>query len=324
MIALFNELSILTQPDKPSARKMMESFITTYSHSLQNGITEVRLPESIESIYSWTLSPEYLVSQWAQDDEIDRPLKQRFKSIVLKSPLFNDDEIDEISEYNNSDFTHKTGNEGKKCLGLGASYVFDSLSMSLDSADIWRQTSLAINHFFVNDNLEEFNQSRDIRHYYSIPSFKLHKDWIDEKIKEAAKSSSDIWAKREEFFPNLIFCGETEKQLLKNTLSGKIVGQVYDKLKTFNSTSDVWKKGAGGFDYTWATTNYPLAISPESESTMNKYGKSRRFRLPDGSFEIFELHIKFQNEIRIHFFPKAETREIFIGYIGKHLPISSE
>lgn len=324
MIALFNELSILAQQDRISARRMMESFVKTYSHTLQNGISEIRLHESSPNIYSWTLSPDYLVSQWVEDDEVDKPLRQRFKSIALKSPLFNDNEVNEISEYNNSEFTYQNAATSQPCLGLGASHIFESLTMSLDSADIWRQTSVSINHFFVNEKLEEFNQARTVRHFYHVDSFKFHEEWIQEKIKEAAKSSSDLWNKREEFFPNLIFCGETEKQLLKNTLTGKILGQVYDKLKTFDSVAEEWKKANGEFDYNWATESYPLTISPESESTMNKYDKARRFKLPDGSFEIFELHIKFQNEIRIHFYPKAATREMFVGYIGKHLPISSE
>lgn len=324
MIALFNELSIAAQQDRISARRMMESFVKTYSHALQNGITEIRLHESYPNIYSWTLSPDYIVGQWAQDDEVDRPLRQRFKSIVLKSPLFSDGEVNEISEYENSEFTFQNGNTTQPCLGLGASHIFDSLSMSLDSADVWRQTSIDINHFFVNEKLEEFNQSRTVRNFYHIISLNSHEEWIQEKIKEAAKSSSDLWSKREELFPHLILCGDTDKQLLKNTLTGKILGQVYDKLKTFDSVAEEWKKGNGEFDHNWATENYPLTISPESESTMNKYDKARRFKLPDGSFEIFELHIKFQNEIRIHFYPKTETREIFVGYIGKHLPISSE
>jgi len=68
--------------------------------------------------------------------------------------------------------------------------------------------------------------------------------------------------------------------------------------------------------------NYSLNISPESQPTLRKFGYQRRFKLPNGTRETFEFHIKTGN-LRLHFYPDNNTHEIYIGYIGKHLDIVS-
>lgn len=80
---------------------------------------------------------------------------------------------------------------------------------------------------------------------------------------------------------------------------------------------------SGDFSYKKIRRDYSLIISPETDGTINKYGRERTFQLPDGSSKIFDLHIKM-GDIRIHLFPDNTQKIIYIGYIGKHLPIASE
>ena len=64
-------------------------------------------------------------------------------------------------------------------------------------------------------------------------------------------------------------------------------------------------------------------MTPESESTMDdpKLREMRRFRSHRGTRELFELHAKF-GDSRIHVRLDAKTREVEIGYIGKHLRVA--
>ena len=327
MTTIFNELSIIVQQNKFQARAMMECFVMTYLHSLKNGVSEIRLHESVQNIYSWTLCPEYLVSQWKEDPEVDKPLKSRFKSIILKSPIFEEHHFVEAEEFKDSEFFFEEAGQLKNCSGLAAAYIYDTPAISLDSAETWQTSTLGITHNYVianEDNVEIKSELRSIKHFYNIETFNSHNDWIEEQYRESTKTASDLWLKREELFPNLIFCGETEKQLQNNTISGKFFKQIYSKLGTLNKIASEWKLMNGVFDARWASANYPIEVGEESECTLNRYGTDRSFKLPDGQYETFELHIKFQTNIRIHFFCRTESREVFVGYIGKHLPICSE
>ena len=49
--------------------------------------------------------------------------------------------------------------------------------------------------------------------------------------------------------------------------------------------------------------------------------EERRFRSCSGNTKIFEWHALFGNSGRIHFWFDAQTKEVEIGYIGKHLPL---
>jgi hypothetical protein len=75
------------------------------------------------------------------------------------------------------------------------------------------------------------------------------------------------------------------------------------------------------FSYQNVNDTSSLRISPESVSTMNLFGEDRRFQMPTGGTQIFELHIKTGN-FRFHFYPDNKSKTVYIGYIGPHLRTS--
>ncbi|MDM1503785.1 hypothetical protein HX071_16530 [Myroides marinus] len=129
----------------------------------------------------------------------------------------------------------------------------------------------------------------------------------------------DFWIKKERLFPNLIMCGQVKNQIASCGNSAHF-NQIIEKLKLLEDAVANWV--SGNFSYSQINNNYALRISPESTSTMNKYGNERRFSLPNGGTELFELHIK-TGDLRFHFFPDNQTRKVYIGYIGNHLPTIS-
>lgn len=124
-----------------------------------------------------------------------------------------------------------------------------------------------------------------------------------------------LWEKREELFPNLILCGEVEKQISRIGNS-KSFNQIVARLKEFDKAIEDWTEG--NFSYRNINKNYSLVISPESKGTMNQYSNERLFSLPNGGTESFELHIK-TGDLRFHFYPDNTTKKVYIGYIGPHL-----
>jgi hypothetical protein len=100
-------------------------------------------------------------------------------------------------------------------------------------------------------------------------------------------------------------------------IQSKFFDQIIEKLKRLNEYANNWQKGSYS-DY--AAKQYGLDVSGESDSTLNKYGRQRKFRLPNRKKELFEKHIK-TGDLRFHFYPDEESKTIYVGYIGKHLPI---
>ncbi|MEO7975550.1 hypothetical protein [Flavobacterium sp.] len=127
----------------------------------------------------------------------------------------------------------------------------------------------------------------------------------------------NFWIKKEKLFPNLIMCGEIQNQINQIGNSGYF-NQIIEKLKEFNLAVSKWK--TGNFSYREMNAGYALKISPESDTTMSKYGNERICQLPNGGTDFFELHIK-TGDLRFHFLPDNNTKKVYIGYIGPHLTI---
>src|SRR5690606_568945 len=103
----------------------------------------------------------------------------------------------------------------------------------------------------------------------------------------------------------------------------KSLSQIIDRLRELNNYAKGWQSGNGDFNYKDAIEKTSLRISPESDSTIRKFGTQRKFSIPDQGKELFDLHIK-TGDLRFHFYPDNLNRKVYIGYIGKHLRISSE
>lgn len=128
---------------------------------------------------------------------------------------------------------------------------------------------------------------------------------------------NNLWNWKEVLFPNLILCEEVEDQIA-NLGNSSHFRQVVERLRILDGFVQSWN--SGNFSYQELNKNTSLRVSPESETTMNKYGDQRVFSLPDGSRKTFELHIK-TGDLRFHFYPCNRDYLIYIGYIGPHLDI---
>ncbi|MBC8151877.1 MAG: hypothetical protein H7Z72_03100, partial [Bacteroidetes bacterium] len=146
-----------------------------------------------------------------------------------------------------------------------------------------------------------------------------HKPWIQQRQIEQLQRSINVWEKRTEFFPNLILCGDVKGQLKKAGMSSYLT-QIIERLRALDNFVSDWKSGAFNLDLLNAQTN--LRVSGESDSTMRLHSGQRKFKLPDGRRETFELHVK-TGDLRFHFYVDNHERKVYVGYIGPHLPTSS-
>ncbi len=124
-----------------------------------------------------------------------------------------------------------------------------------------------------------------------------------------------FWEKRNDLFPDLIFCGAVEAQIA-TIGDSTIFNQAIDRLTALDSVAKNWS--SGNFSYKKINRDYPLRISPESDQTLKRYSNERTFSLPDGRREVFDLHVK-TGVLRFHFYPDNQIKKIYVGYIGPHL-----
>lgn len=316
-VYIFNELSITPFTNRHEAKEGLKTFIQTCVKVRELGFKTLHLHENIGNLYDLQIAPDYKVSQWLQDSEIDKTLQDQFRSILTKSPLINDyypiaKEKNELSE-----FKIKLDDEVKLAEGLGYACLLETLCVSFLSHDLWNSDEINnIEHWYLKDDGSEVTKTIAAKHGSRQTHLAKHKTWLENQKRETLQNTTDLWEKRKEFFPHLIFCPDVKKQLKKLRMNYKYLDEIIEKLKLLDQYSQDWKEGPYRLQ---RLKEYGLDVSPESPPTRQQYAKDRTFRLPNRERKVFEHHIK-AGDLRFHFYPDNKDRKIYVGYIGKHLP----
>lgn len=318
---MFNELSLSKVSSREILYDILENFIRAVIRAKEIGFTEIRLHErSLPNLYQINISQDYNIDLWLNDGRVNSDLRNNFRTILTSTPLIKESEISEIDIFSRSEF-HKILDSVKyQVWGLGAAFIYSTLSVSLATNDEWDKNEIAFSHFYLDENVEEKIEEVVVKHFSSTETLNTHIDWYVKYQLECLRKSKEVWERRIEFFPNLELCEEVEHQLDKIGIS-KMLFQIVDRLKTLNNYVKDWEKG--DFDYANVNQTTNLRISPESESTIRKFGSIRKFIVPDQGKKLFDLHIK-TGDLRFHFYPDNILKKVYIGYIGKHLRIASE
>lgn len=320
MECIFNELSARPVGTVAEAYDVMAHFVQAVRAAQQIGLRQVRIPEELgQNLFSLSLAPDYAIGTWLNDERVDRDLKDRFRLIVTNPPLLTDGEVDALSVFERSIFclTEPAGTPEAK--GFGAAYLSDKLLLSLFTDTQWDTHELRGWHWYLDGNGQEQTAQVNVGHFATTVHVEQHKPWIQQRQIEQLQRSVDVWEKQNEFFPNLTLCGDVKRQLKNVGISGSLT-QIIDRLRTLDTFVANWESGA--FDLAGLQRQTNLDVSVESDSTMNLYSASRRFKLPDGRRELFEMHIKTGN-FRFHFYADDTEKKVYVGYIGSHLPTAT-
>jgi hypothetical protein len=262
---------------------------------------------SDESWYRIELAPNYFWQNWYNENKSIALLKtqiQSFLSLKTKSPLFSSEDIASDLQL----FEVKLPNYPNELIALRAAIWYNCPIVSYPTKDPWNKSPIEVNVIKL-DEKGECSTLEKIINYFD--SNKIDEISLRKSQQESIDSGEDLWKRKNELFPNLYFCGETQSQL-KNWSLGKItLEQVKKSLSILNE-----------FFEGWQNENKGLNVSRESDSVRYnpKMRSKREFYLSNGRKEFFEEHVKLNNSIRIHFYPNASDKKIYIGYIGKHLP----
>lgn len=309
---ILNDLSITQTKTKDKAKTNIFGFVNTcITAKSELSFKTLRVPESIGSLYNLVLCDEYLVSKWLHDPEVDFDIREKFRQIITTHPFIKDTEIKELDTFNTTYFYF----QNQEAKGLGAAYILQTLCISFPSDTMWNTNKISIVHEQIDETGNIIKPKVIAVHGSKSEHLLSHKQYFNDLRNSFLLKCIDIWNNRIEYFPNLIFCGVTKKQLLRG-IGSRYVHQIYNRLSTLNEYLNNWKEGE--FNYSDFKKKHNIDCSPESNPTMRLYGDQRKFRLNDGSKEYFSLHIK-TGDLRIYFLPDKKTYKAYIGYIGNHL-----
>lgn len=252
------------------------------------------------------LCENYTLHEWLKDPTVAKKEQDFFRRLLNKGILLED------SQFLESEMFIQISNKKVAAIGCLAAYEWDSYVISFSSNDLWRNEYITGEY----DSIERNGCNVDILNC----STEEHVDKLILRQRKRERllisSGSELWEKRKELFPHLIFCESVRKQLEEARVSLQIqavmnrIQILEDYFSTYEGIFDKEKVGHG------------CRYESESVQNDNRLRNMRKFLTPYGSEEYFYWHISFPGNYpgRIHFLPDSEHNMGIIGYIGKHLP----
>lgn len=305
---VLNELSLRTPvTDIPTAQQLMSDLISTVRQATSSGVKRVlRTSDEINTI---ELAPGYPVARWRNDPTVNREERSFFRTLTAKAPFWTD-----VSETIKNDFDlSEVWYQGEQAKGLGFAIIIDALTVSLISKACWDCNRLELEVRRLDEHENLIDERLEIVHASRSNHVQEHTNWINNRIRSKVSDGLDLWTRKDELFPNLIFCEAVADQLQGLGAENPILQLVKNRLSELEDYCKSWTDEA--FE-----PKILRNVSPESQVTLQnpKYSKERTFLCPDGQEQVFSWHAKLSFGWRIYFFPN-EQKKMIIGYVGCHL-----
>jgi hypothetical protein len=312
---IFNELSVAqTAANVPLARQWMGDVIGAVKAAQRLGVRpEIRTAHSPAEI---NIAEGYSITRWIIDpaNGLEREWRSRLLSGFTKFPYLTG-----LHEVEEKSLGMDAFIDEQRAPALLATYLLDGLALSVPSADTWKRDTLRIEVIDITSDTYTDDGPGDaevVRHATDEDHVERHKQWIKDALRLPPPTSwQQMWNERLQRYSHLDFCSAVEDQLRSLNPNGDMLLLIDKKLRKLEENADVWRENGGA----WQADSLGGA-SPESAPTLLQYGNERTFRCSDGTERLFSWHMKLAGGWRIYFFPEPETRTMYVGYIGTHLP----
>jgi hypothetical protein len=319
---VLNELSFKKSAHEPpandgvGAKKLMFEFISTLSAvkntlQVERNTRKINItlcsPHNLQDIY---LAPEYRMARWMNDASVDKEHRLLFITLATKKP-----HIDENERNTSDEFLY----QGEPTHALGYAFQYNHLAISLKSDACWDTPSLRLEHNQLTNDGEVLSEQVDVTHASCQEHVLFHKNWLQEFVREnlqlAVFDGTELWKRKEELFPGLLFC-ESVKHQLQGVLHGQLLlDSIYNRLSELEQFCADWSQGS--FD----PQKLPSKTTPESTTTLKMFEAEHTFRCPDDQYHIFSWHVRLTPDAwRIYFYVEDDKKSLIIGHIGHKLP----
>ena len=317
---IFNDLSLRRPaPDRQTARKWMTEFIGTLKAAVDHKVTVLRMRDNFGDL---PLSLDYPMGAWFGDNSVSRDERDFVLAYATQYSFIRpyDEDLRGDQEFQSGKLSFEGRFGGEKAEGLGFAHLLNGLALSILSEPCWNTHSLELDCEELDSESSEISKRRETLPHVSRSRHVAveHAGWIAERIRTGVGSGPDLLTNAITLFPNLVFCRYATTQIMKLTESSMYLPRILERLSELEKLADAWQ---------WGNFNYRQIhnASPESPSTMGRFGDRREFVCPDGQRRTFEWHLKgLPNAWRIYIVADTKEKKILIGYVGKHLPTASD
>ncbi len=190
----------------------------------------------------------------------------------------------------------------------------DGIAVGFPSTWVWDRDQIEITFREIESNSAEVgvlidNLTRP-EHAASI----VDRQRVD---RDEISRPADVWTSRSDAFPDISFGPDVRQHLERVNPSDR--SAIVRCLHQLNEATRRWKQDGG------ATPSWPINVRNESATVQNnrRFSDRRRFRSITGRSELFMWHANYGYGRRIHLRIDASSRVVEIGYIGRHLPITT-
>ena len=315
---VFNDASL---PFKTVAEceQYVPVFFNILKRALKKQVKMVRVDKEVGSNwYQVNYAAGFSFSQWI-NNQADRDYKRSLKMIMDKtsSPLILSEEIEQLATFESSSFELVV--DSTEAQAIGSAFLLEMPVVSFLSMPHWYEKKVTVKHEYIEEGNDSIQQTtcevENISQQDNLTPFL-------EKIQAEHQASSAYLKTLIQYdnvdFQNLIFCTNILDAFKQLEATEKLLNKIKEVLKSLN---DVIETASSVGEI---VGNLALTISGESDGTKNNPNliKYRKFKLPDGAFLTFDLHVKnFPDGQRLYFYPDFHLNTIYIGYFGKHLPV---
>ncbi len=312
MELIFNELSLsVPAPDQATARQWMATLCETMRTATDRGAC--RILRTTTEFWGQQLAVDYRIAQWSRDSSVDREMKRYVMSQAGKAPFI--EKLQGIEEDQRGILSECLW-DGQVAWGLGLADARGHSVVSI-AEQAWCRDPVTVIRCQVTDTDIPETES-EICNWYDRASVINREDWLRERLQLELRSGADLVKRQPEILKRLSFTPGAVKQIRNLGGTETVFKSVVLHLLALNFQAVNWREGL-------FQDGYPFPCSGESESTLQKFGDTRKFLCSDGQRRLFSLKSKINQEgWRIHFIPDSLARNVLVGYVGPHLPTSGD
>ncbi|HEV3317243.1 MAG TPA: hypothetical protein VG488_09755 [Candidatus Angelobacter sp.] len=302
---VLNELSFQASAiNRVVAREWMASLIDSLREATSLGLKRT-LRCSVE-FYDHMLTRDYLVSSWRNDHEVDKDTQTFFRRLTTNYPA------QAGLEQFLLDTEYKCA--GQNCLGFATATLLETIAFSIPSSSQWAVAFIEIERVSLDENMEVSSHQIAVRHASSKTHVQSHSDWIEQCKEASIKNGADLYQRRAELLPSLLFSQEAARQLENLTDQHVMLRPTIARLLEFQRLASSWTAGA------FNSHSLSFKVTPESARTLQQYAGTRTFRFDHGPEECSWHARMTPGAWRLHFSWNNAHKTILIGYVGHKLP----
>lgn len=316
VVLLLNHLS-LPFANQSQAEGALPEFLMLLHRVRRYFIQLIRLEAQLDpQWYRVQLAQGYFFQDWFEAQEksdAHRDLIRSFKNFQVNQPLIPEDLREEVLSKIDAGLQ---GDEKGEDLYRACVNSSDAFLLSFNSHSKWEPAYLkAWKHSPEDETLVTLNNLSTLK------TLKIHEPVLESIRDQRAQNGKDLWRQRQVLFPALKLIHKMSD--LKSWPHGsRLLAQAREVLSQLNTFAEDWQAGKYENYQHQHLRDLGLDVSGESESVRNNPAtrRLREFTLSDGNEAYCENHVKnFAQKFRMHFYPDAKTRKIYVVYFGPHL-----